>query len=110
MYGLTPTIHSLMRYGTRTGKQDQLAMNLVTAIKNSTKMDANEVKRVGFNMRKVLKDDNFYVWYDENIREYVLAIVTSKGYIKTVLTQNVFSHVKPGKEIRLEYRQRIFGY
>lgn len=110
MYHLTPTIHSLMRYGSRTGRQDMLAINLITSIKNASKMDFNEIKSVGFDLRKILKDDCYYVWYDENIKEYVLAVVTRNGYIKTVLTQNIFSRVTPGKEIRLEYRSKLFGY
>lgn len=110
MYPLTPTIHSLMRYSTRTGRNENLANNLIESIKKASKIEVNEIREVGFNFKKILKDDDYYLWYDENIGEYVLAIVTKKGFVKTVLTQNIFSQVKPGKQVRLEYRQRIFGY
>lgn len=86
----TPTIHAMKQYSIRTATQPyEAGAKLLGALANATVItEAQAVRR--FPITKIKKGDTYYLWYEERIKEDVLAIVRKDGAIVTVLTANVY--------------------
>ncbi len=99
--------HSIMRYGSRTGRQNNLVAGLVESIKNGKQISITEVLGSGFSLKKAYKNDTYYIWYDEQIHDDLVAIVTNAGIIKTVLRREMFTYINYNCKIRHEFNRQL---
>ena len=61
MKELVITNHSINLYATRTGRQSNLAFELIQAIKNGTRIPAPSVFERGLTLTKCCKSDTYYI-------------------------------------------------
>ena len=90
--------HAMSQYMARTGRQPELGLyrTLIGLIRLAKPVDLGEIRAVGIDISRMFKGDTYYLWFDEKINDFLLAVVARDGTVKTVLRKDMYSIPRNG--------------
>lgn len=111
MKPLILTNHSLDKYAFRTGRKPcGCAEELINGIKSGEQMTLEEVQAHGFSLTKVYSGDTYHVWYDSQIKDHLLAIVSKTGAVVTILRKEMYGSLNPKLDMKYIDREvKVYG-